>query len=220
MIARQLISDIIMPLKTSDTGNFALKWMDENKVSHLPIVNSGNYIGIISEKDILDLNDYDEPIGNHKLSLQKAFVIEDQHIYEIVEIFEKYSLSLIPVVDSHNKYMGSITSKKLLSYFSNSFSVSNPGGVIVLEMSQNDYNLTEIANIVESNGGKILSCFLGSHTDSTLIELIIKINKTDMDAILQTFSRYDYTVKATFGEDEDFEDLQDRYDSLMNYLNI
>jgi len=220
MIARHLISKNIIPLKTSDTGNIALKWMDENKVSHLPIVNNDNYVGLISEKDILDLNNYDEAIGNHNLSIDKVHVTESQHIYEIIEILEKLSLSLIPVVDNHEKYLGVITSQSILSYFSSSFSVKNPGGVIVLEMSENDYSLTEIANIVESNGAKILSCFLGSHTDSTLIEVIIKINKTEMDSILQTFARYNYVVMATFGEDKDIEDMKERYDSLMNYLNI
>lgn len=220
MIARHLISKNIVPLKTSDTGNTALNWMDENKVSHLPIVNNDNYVGLISEKDILALNNYEEPIGNHNLSLDTAYVKELQHIYEIIELFEKHSLSLVPVVDNHEKYLGSITLTNLLSYLSSSFSVNSPGGVIVLEMSQNDYNLTEIANIVESNGAKVLSCFLGSHSDSTLIEVIIKINKTEMDSILQTFARYNYIVMATFGEDSNVEDLKERYDTLMNYLNI
>lgn len=220
MIASHLISKNIIPLKTSDTGNIALKWMDENKVSHMPIVNNENYIGLISEKDILDLNNYDEPIGNHNLSLENAHVTESQHIYEIIEILEKLSLSIIPVVDNNEKYLGVITAQNILSYFSSSLSVKNPGGVIVLEMSQSDYSLTEIANIVESNGAKILSCFLGSHNDSTLIEVIIKINKNEMDSILQTFARYNYVVLTTFGEDKDIEDIKERYDSLMNYLNI
>ncbi len=220
MIARHLISDSIFPLKSSDTGNNALRWMDEYKVSHLPIVNGENYLGLISEQDILDQNDYNEPIGNHNLSLSKSSVTENQHIYEIVELLEKSSLSLIPVVDNHEKYVGVITLQRLLSYFSSSFSVSNPGAVIVLEMSQNDYSLTEIANIVESNNAKVLSCFLGNHSNSALVEVIIKISTTEIEPILQTFARYNYIVKATFSEERDHEDLKEHYDSLMNYLNI
>lgn len=220
MIARHLISESIIPLKTSDTGNIALRWMDEYKVSHLPIVNGDNYLGLISEKDILDQNNYDDPIGNHNLGLSKSYVTEHQHIYEVIELFEKSSLSLIPVVDNHQKYVGVITLQKLLSYFSSSFSVNNPGGVIVLEMSQKDYSLTEIANIVESNNAKVLSCFLGNHSNSTLIEVILKISTNEIEPILQTFTRYNYIVKATFGENNDNEDLKEHYDSLMNYLNI
>lgn len=220
MIARQLLSDSIMPLKTSDSGKIALRWMDENKVFHLPIVNAENYVGIISEKDILDLNNYEQPLGNHKLTLGNASINENSHIYQVIELFEKHNLSLLPVTDKHNKYLGVISLNTLLKYLAKSFSVNSPGGVIVLEMSQNDYSLTEIAGIVESNNAKVLSCFLGAHSNSTLIEVIIKISTTEMDAVLQTFNRYDYVVKATFGDDNDYEDLKDRYDSLMNYLNI
>lgn len=220
MIARHLITESIVPLKTSDTGNTALQWMDENKVSHLPIVNGENYLGLISEKEILNQNNYDNPIGNHKLNLSKPFVTEHQHIYEILELFEKFSLSLIPVVDNNEKYIGIITLQKLLSYFSSSLSVNSPGGVIVLEISQNNYSLTEIANIVESNNAKVLSCFLGKHTNSSLVEVIIKISATEIEPILQTFARYDYTVKATFGKENNTEDLKDHYDSLMNYLKF
>jgi CBS domain-containing protein len=220
MIATHLISENIIPLKSSDTGSIGLKWMDENKVSHLPIVNGDHYVGLISEKDILDNNKFDQALGNHRLSLDNVCINEKQHIYEIIEMLEKYSLSLVAVVNKDEKYLGVITLKDLLKYLSSSFSVNSPGGVIVLEMSQNNYSLTEIANIVESNGAKVLSCFLGNHSNSTLIEVIIKINRVEMDSILQTFARYNYSVMATFGKNENVEDLKDRYDSLMNYLNI
>lgn len=44
MLAKELISDIILPLKTSDTGITALNWMEEFRVSHLPIVNNQDFL--------------------------------------------------------------------------------------------------------------------------------------------------------------------------------
>jgi len=49
---------------------------------------------------------------------------------------------------------------------------------------------------------------------------VIKVNKIDLAAILNTFDRYSYFVKASFGKDDNIEDLRENYDSLMNYLNI
>ena len=69
MLANELMTDDIPPLKTSDTGVRALAWMDELRVSHLPIVNNVDFLGLISENDILDLNAPNDPIGNHTLSL-------------------------------------------------------------------------------------------------------------------------------------------------------
>ena len=42
------ISDIA-PLKTSDTAEYALRMMEEFKVSHLPIVNNEVFLGVVSE---------------------------------------------------------------------------------------------------------------------------------------------------------------------------
>lgn len=220
MIARQLITDEIMPLKTSDSGKTALSWMDEYKVSHLPIVNNKVFLGLISEQDIYNRNNLDEPLGNHTLSLENPFVNEHQHIYDVLKLINEPGLTLIPVLDDHDKYLGSITMKTLLNFLAVTYSVGNPGGVIVLELSEQDYSLTEISNIIESNDAKILSTFLSNHRDSTRLEVVLKVNKIELGAILQTFDRYGYTVKASFGEDEDREDMKERFDSLMNYLNI
>lgn len=220
MIARQLITNEISPLKTSDSGTKALNWMEEYKVSHLPIVNNDNFLGLISEQDIYDLNDFDEPLGNHKLSLKNPYVNEHQHIYNILKIIDELGLTVIPVLDDRDKYLGCISMQGLVSFIAGIYSIDNPGGVMVLEVSEQDYSLTEIANIVESNDAKILSAFITSHRDSTRLEVVIKVSKIDLDSILQTFDRYDYIVKATFGEKDSNEDLRERYDSLMNYLNI
>ena len=71
MVARDLISGLILPLRTSDTGNVALTWMDELRLSHLPIVNNESFLGLISETDIMNMNEMDEPLGNHILTLSQ-----------------------------------------------------------------------------------------------------------------------------------------------------
>ena len=220
MIARHLITDEILPLKTSDTGKTALSWMEEFKVSHLPIVNNEDFLGLISEQDIYSLNDTKKPLGNHTLSLEHPYVNEHQHIYEVLKLISEPGLTLIPVLDDHKKYLGSITMKKLLEFLAGTYSVGNPGGVIVLEVSEQDYSLTEISNLIESNDAKILSVFLSNHQNSARLEVVIKVNKIELGAILQALDRFNYIVKASYGEDEDQEDLRERFDSLMNYLNI
>jgi acetoin utilization protein AcuB len=220
MIARQLITDGIMPLKTSDTGRIALSWMEDFRVMHLPIVNHLGFLGLISEFDIYDFNDLDEPVGNHTLSLSTAYVYDHQHIYDVLRLVHQQNLSLIPVIDENDNYLGSISLQSLLEHFAKSLSVSDPGGVIVLEMSAMDYSLSEIARIVESNDAKILSLFVHSWPESTRIEVTLKINRVELGAVLQTFNRYNYNIKAIFSEQDDLDDLRERYDSLMNYLNI
>ena len=147
MLAKELISNSITTLRTSDSGKHALELMDEMKVSHLPIVNDQAFLGLISEDDIMSLNHADEPIGNHQLSLIKPFVFEDQHVYDIIKIFADLKLSLLPVLDSSNNYIGVITLLDVVQNLNNLTAVQNPGGIIILELNSNDYSLSEISSM-------------------------------------------------------------------------
>ncbi len=209
-----------MPLKTSDTGRIAIGWMEDFRVLHLPIVNNLSFLGLISEFDIYNFNNFDEPVGSHVLSLNSAYVYDHQHIYDVLRLVRQHQLSLVPVLDEHENYLGAITLQNILSHFAASLAVDEPGGVIVLEMVSNDYALSEIARIVESNDAKILSLFVHSWPDSTRIEVTLKLNRIDLGPVLQTLTRYNYNIKAFFSEQDDLDDLRERYDSLMNYLNI
>ncbi len=220
MLAKHLMTDSVIPLHTSDVGSKALKLMDEQKLNHLPIVNDVEFLGLISENDIYAENNLDESIGNHKLSLINAFVYQYQHIFEIMSLVVEMNLSLVPVVDKNMRYLGSITIQNLIEKFAETASIRNPGGIIIVERNENDYSLQEIASIVEANDAKILNCYVSSFPDSTKLEVTLKINRMNIFSVLQTFERYGYTIVASFTESEYDSDLQDRYDSLMNYLNI
>lgn len=220
MLAKDLITDEIPPLKTSDTGLMIINWMDEFKVSHLPIVNNHEYLGLISDTDILDLNITDEEIVKYKLSLIRPFVFENQHVYEVIKMFSNLKLTVLPVLDQNQNYIGLIPLTSLLQQFAVLAATREPGGIIVLEMNVHDYSLSQIAQIIESNDGKILSCYVNSLADSTKIEVTLKINKEDISGILQTFYRYNYTVNASFHQSEFSDDMKNRFDSFMNYINI
>lgn len=220
MLAKELISDTILPLKTSDTGMIALNFMEEFRVSHLPIVNDNDFLGLISEADIYERGDYEEAIGNHTLGLYKPYVYSDQHVYDVIQQVHELKLSLIPVLDHQNHYLGSITLKCLVNYFARLTAVENPGGIIVLEMGVRDYSLSEISRLIETNGSTIMSLYVYPIPDSTRMEVTLKINRMDIGPIIQTLNRYNYNVKATFFEGDSGEALKDRYDALMKFINI
>lgn len=221
MLAKELISDEIPSLKTSDTGVKALYWMDIFRISHLPIVNHTEFLGLISDTDIYDMNSPDEPIGNHNLSLFSPYVTTDQHVYDAIELISKLKLTVVPVIDESKNYIGLITAQRLMQYMGEMTAVKNPGGILLLELNANDYSLTQIAQIVESNDAKILSMYITSPAESTKMELTLKLNRIDLTSIIQTFVRYDYTIKAKYVEDDDMENLySNRFDQFMLYLNI
>ena len=221
MLAREMISDVVPALKTSDTAQTALNWMEIFRVSHLPIVNETDYLGLISDSDIYDLNQPEEPIGNHSLSLPRPSVKGTQHIYEVLALAARHKLTVVPVVDDDNLYGGVITYNELISAMAAISAVDQPGGVIILQVLQRDYSMSRISQIVESNDARILSMHITSNPDSTVLEITLKINTADLASIIRTFERYSYEVTTWVTDNDEMDRFYtDRYNLLMKYLNM
>lgn len=221
MIAQDLISEVIPALKTSDLGQTALNWMEIFRISHLPIVNNQDFLGLISDADIYDMNQANEPIGNHYLTLIKPYVQSDQHIFEVIGLASKLKLSVVPVLDKKNQYIGVITTNDLIRHIAGISSMDQPGGILVLELFERDYSLSQIAQIVESNNVKILSMYITSPPESTKLEVTVKVNTNDLVSVIKTFERYNYEVKTWVTNNDTMDDLfSERFDLLMKYLNI
>lgn len=220
MLSAELINDLIPPLKTSDTGDRALSLMDDFKVSHLPIVNDTQFLGLISEDEIIEMDDTAEPVGSVALHLAHSYVHGWQHIYDAMKLMAAQNLSIVPVLDNKENYIGMISINSMLNYFAEMTSLSNPGAIIILEIGQRNYSLSEIARIVESNDAHILSSYINANADSTKIEVTLKVDKEDVNGIIQTFERFNYTVNSFYKQKTDIDDTMNRFDSFMRYLNI
>ncbi|MDP2722459.1 MAG: CBS domain-containing protein [Bacteroidales bacterium] len=220
MIAKQLINEDVLPLLLTDTVDEALKRMDEYKVWHYPVVDGGTFIGVVIEKELFNLTDLARNLKSEEVHFEDFYVEDTSVALEVLNVVVKQKLSLTPVIDRENHYLGSILPTDLIMFFARNLSVDNPGGVIVLLLSENDYSLTEISNIVESNDAKVLSVLLESNPDSTQLKIIIKVSVLNIGPILKTFDRYGYLVDASYGQDISQEDVKENYDSLMNYLKL
>jgi acetoin utilization protein AcuB len=220
MVAAELISHSIPPLKTSDSVQKAVNRMAEFRVHHLPIIQKQQFLGLISEDDILEIADYSLPIGAITLSLLNSFVYEDQHIYEVIRVLNSQKLTVVPVIDEKSQYKGLITIESLFSHFATITSLEEAGGIIVLEIGNRDNSLAHIAQIVESNDAQILSSYMNNIPNSSQLEITIKINKVDISQIVASFLRYDYVVKASYNHTNRDNGAKDRFDSLMNYLSF
>ena len=220
MIAKELISIHIPSISFTDEGEKALGLMDENRVSHIAVVNNGEYHGLISDNEIYDLEDSFVPICKVKPVLIKPFVKQYDHIYDILSVFAENNITALPVLDEDDQYLGVIGQEQIVKAFHNITNTREPGGVIILKLNIRDYSMVQVAQIIESEGAKILSAYTSTSDDSLKMELIIKINQSDLSRIIASFDRYNYEIKASFHESIHDEDLKRRYEQFIKYLNI
>ncbi len=221
MLAQKLISEVIPAIKASEKGQKALNWMDVFRVSHLPVVRNREYLGLVSDKLIYDLNLLEEPLEKELSKLHTTHVHKDQNIFEVAILMYKLKLSVLPVLDEDHYYLGVITLYDLARQFAGYFSLLEIGGIIILEMNVNDYSLTQISQIVESNDTRILSMFMNRMPGSNILEVILKLNKEELTPVIETFMRYEYNVKDVYLDDSKLDDLyKDRFDQFMKFMDI
>lgn len=220
MVAIELITEEIPPLKHTDTGEVALRWMEEFKVNHLAVLKGENFVGLLSEDDLLDKNDLSKTL--HKLfdHLPRPYVKGTSHIYEVLAIASDDHLTVVPVLDEKENFLGSIGIVSLMQRIAETGSIKETGGIVVLEMNDTDYSLGHISQIIENESAKVLSAFITSSPSSKKLELTLKINVVELGRIIRALERYDYHVKASFQRNSHHEDLKNRYEELMKYLNI
>lgn len=219
MLVKDFITKEIPLLKSFETGEYALALMDDFKLKHLPVLEGNSYQCLVSEKDIFSMPRLDEPVG---IPVNFApTVTPEHHLYEVLRLVAGFNLSMIPVMNADKELIGAVTRDRLSDVFAEVCCVDREGSVVMLEMLPQDYELAEIARIIESNNAHVLSLF--SHVDKITGKLIVtvKIDLEDASPVIRSFERFDYTVLYYFMKKGMVDDLlKKRMDELLFYMNM
>lgn len=219
MLVKDFITRETPVLKNFDSGEYALSLMDDYKLRHLPLLKDNTYHCLVSEKDLLALADLSLPLGLPVLVAPS--VRPSDFLFEAMGLTVRYDLSLLPVVSEAGDYLGAVLPERLLAEISKWCAADGGGSVIVLEIWPQDYALSEIARLVESNNAHLLS-LLSYHDMSTgRTRLILKIDLEDASPVIRSFERFDYTVVCHFMRSGVIDnELRQRMDELLFYMNM
>ncbi|MFI0489930.1 CBS domain-containing protein [Flavobacterium sp.] len=193
-------------------------FFDEITFSHFPVVEEGIYIGSITADDI-ETFDNDKKIADYRYSFERFFARNNMIWLDILEIFAKNHTNLIPVLDENNKYVGYYEIEDVIKFFHETPFIKEAGRILIVKKGILEYSVSQIAQIVESNDGKILGLFV-SETGTDSIQVTIKINIGAMNEIIQSFRRYNYEIISEHPEDNYINTLKERSEYLDKYLNI
>lgn len=219
MLAIDLNNNLIPQLQLEDTIGKALQLINDFKVSHLPVVSEEKFLGLISEDDLLDA-DYKAHIQTLQDDFIPAFIKENEHFLQAVNISNKYQTNIVPVVNFENDFIGTITGQNLLQALGNFSGAQQIGGIIVLKMEKSQFTISEISRIVESNEAHVWHLNSTVQPETGLLLVTIHINKKELSAVVAAFERYDYEVLYYFGEEKFENEIHSNYQHLMNYLDI
>ena len=216
MILKSFIQNHIPTISNKTSGNMAILTMEEYKTSALIVLESRNLIGILSEKDILNMPELNKPI-DLSLAKKNIYLNPYNHFCEAFKLIAETKVPLIPIIE-RNIYLGYISVKELVSGLGSIYNFTEIG-VLKINTDLNNYSLSEISRIIELNNGLIISSFIENIDHKNNIKVHIVVNNINLTQIIKALNRHQWEAEEVYSIEKDQDDFNDRFDSFIRYLN-
>lgn len=209
----------IKPLKLKSSVADAIELFDNYPITHFPVIENDKLLGSFAEDDIHTTNENDHELVEHAHLLNSFFADEKATVLELLKIFADNDTNIIPVLNKNKDYIGYYDLRDVLDVFSTSPFMIEESETLIVEKLENDYCMSEISQIIESNSAKLLGCYI-SEKKNDFIQITLKIVSSDIHEIMHTFRRYEYKIISMYDNDIYLEDLKNRSEYLHKYLEM
>lgn len=222
MLATEILNNSFTPLVSSDKASAALAKMEAWQTSTIPVIEptTKKVIGVVTLEMLKDLPDESVTLSQFDLD-PPIYVFEHQHLFEVARQMLSKEVRFIAVVDHSESIIGIVEKKDLLDAFSRMLNISTQGSVISVDVSEADYTLTELVNLIELEGAKILGLTVEHNRgEDSGIRVSIKLNLNDTSAVVSSLNRHGYSTTTENREDLLQLDMSSRADELLRYLDF
>ncbi|WP_291119593.1 acetoin utilization protein acuB [Flavobacterium sp. UBA6135] len=216
-ITNYIINDF-KPFEGNETIDSVQNFFSDMTYSHFPVVSEGIYIGCVAADDVVTF-DNNKTILDYRYTLEGFFARTQMIWLDVLEVFAQNHANIVPVLDESNAYIGYYELNDIIQFFHETPFMNEQGGIIIVRKPTKDFSMSQVAQIVETNNGKILGMFLSEATQDS-VQITIKTTLGSLNEIIQTFRRYAYEIVSDHQEDFYIQNLKDRSDYLDKYLNI
>jgi predicted transcriptional regulator len=198
----------------------ALAMMEDEQLTHLPVVEGTTYQGLVSREALYEVSDDSIALDQLGWPLPRPSVKPTDHFLAVVKVMGEQGLSLVPVITEQQELLATISALELTTTIGKFLGLQAGGALLVLEKEAQHYTASEVAKLVESNDAQLLQLNTTVNAQTGHIQITIRLNKYEVSDVIATFQRYDYTVRFYVGEEQYANELKSNYDHLIHYLKI
>ncbi|MCL7764275.1 CBS domain-containing protein [Polaribacter sp. Z014] len=213
------ILEEIKPLRLKDAVKSAQKVFKNYPITHFPVIENNKLLGSFAEDDLQTIENNEDELVEHAYLLNSFFADEKATVLELLKIFADNDTNIIPVLNEYKDYIGYFDLRDVLDVFSTSPFMVEESETLIIEKLSNDYSMSQVVQIIEASGGKLLGLYISEKNTDT-IQVTIKVISDEINEIMQTFRRYDYKIISMHENDIYLEDLKSRSEYLQKYLEM
>ena len=181
MLVKYWMSTNLITVKTTDSVIKAKLLLKEHNISHLPVMEKGKLLGIITGWDIRQVLIPSDTLKVKNIMTRDPVTAPwDYTVGETAEMLLKHHISGVPVVDSQDSVVGIITKGDLFKVLVPLTGAGKKGVQFAVLLTDRRGAVKEITDMIRENGGRLMSA-LTSYDDAPAGSFKLYIRMSGLD---------------------------------------
>ena len=178
----------------------------ERNIRHLPVVDDGRLIGIVSDRDLRDLSpprdtpDQENTLGWVRIRDVMTPEVVTAHPLDTIEhaarVIYEHKFNCLPVV-AGGELVGIITSSDLVRTLVELIGAHGTGSWIEVEVPNEPGTLAGVTDVIRDRHVNIAGIFLGPASRAAYRTIVLRLETTDPSSVAESLVAAGYLVTST-----------------------
>lgn len=153
MLVRKRMTKDLVTVSPKETLARARELLRKRRINHLPVVESGNLVGIVTDRDLRSAPDSTAAVG--EIMARKLIVVPpDSMVDEAARVLRQHRIGALPVVEK-GKLVGILTAADILDAFVDLSGVGEPTYLLVVCAARGKSAETQVRDLIQRRHGEI-----------------------------------------------------------------
>jgi acetoin utilization protein AcuB len=178
----------------------------ERNIRHLPVVEGGRLVGIVSDRDLRDLSpprdtpDQENTLGWVRIRDMMSAEVVTAYPLDTIEhaarVIYEHKFNCLPVV-ADGGLVGIITSSDLVRTLVELIGAHDPGSWIEVEVPNEPGTLAGVTDVIRERHVNIAGIFLGPAGRASYRTIVLRLETTDPSSVAESLVAAGYLVTST-----------------------
>src|SRR5690554_6573970 len=188
MLVTDYINKDFIPPKLKQDVSHGLNLLCEFSLTHIPVFEGLNFTGMIS-RETLEEHENESRLSELKEFGEFFYLTENSSLLDAIQNFNNHNTNILVVRSAEMHYIGMLMMDDVFSALSTMPFISEPGSIMIVEVSQKQFSISEIAKISESNNARIIGLFVVGY-EGDKIQIALKLITENIASVGETFERF------------------------------